>query len=216
MASVRCSELGYWNHFVPILNYDSIEEYAVSIGNYIDEELISSQTELYYPVRLKSSGENSLEELVSGGVNHIELRNVDVNPFAYSGIDIRDLEFMHLLMVFDACREASELTKENQIRAVLNFKNAAHYDIDTTKIMLEDDRVLSVREAALKVLNEMQEFFGDLGVDADVIIDHQKKKLLVKGERYAERVREAFADGFVKKGLEFAGIRDIEKSYIRM
>ena len=42
MASVRCSELGYWNAFAPILSYDNASAYADSIQEYVDEGFISA------------------------------------------------------------------------------------------------------------------------------------------------------------------------------
>ena len=57
MASVRCSELGYWNLFIPVLDYTGTKAYADSIRKYINDGLITSQTELYYPVRIKPRGQ---------------------------------------------------------------------------------------------------------------------------------------------------------------
>ena len=36
MASVRCSEMGYWNEFAPIFDYSSVKAYADSIQKYVD------------------------------------------------------------------------------------------------------------------------------------------------------------------------------------
>ena len=203
MASVRCSELGYWNHFVPIIRYDSLPEYTASIWNMIDEGLLASQTELYYPVRLKPAGTNSLEALEKNGVNHIELRNIDVNPYAYAGMEVRDLEFIQLLLVYDACIDSERLTKDMQVRASLNFKNAAHYDIDTTCIMLNNKEIISVRKAAINLLNQIESFYKDINIDVSSTISYQKEKLLDSGKRYAEKVMNDFSGHFVEKGLEF-------------
>ena len=203
MASIRCSELGYWNHFVPTFDFASLQGYAESIRSYIREGLLTSHTELYYPIRIKSRGENSLDELVRTGVDHLELRCVDLNPFAFGGLDIRDLKFLHLLFVYDACLEPVPASREWQIKTVMNFKNAARYDIDGTFLMRRDREVVSVREASLGLLRDMQIFFDGLGIDTEKIMDYQLSKLLVPGNRYAERVRAMFSDDFVEKGLKW-------------
>ena len=82
MASVRCGEMGYWNEFAPILDYQNIYAYADSIRKYVDMGLLKAPSELYYPIRLKPAGENNLESLCQNGVNHIELRMFDLNPLA--------------------------------------------------------------------------------------------------------------------------------------
>ena len=74
-ASVRCSELGYWNTFAPVFDYSSIGAYTRCIQQYVDDGWIMAPSELYYPIRLKPRGENTLENLRSGGVNHIEQQN---------------------------------------------------------------------------------------------------------------------------------------------
>jgi glutamate--cysteine ligase len=203
MASIRCSELGYWNHFVPTFDFSSLQGYAESIRSYIREGLLISHTELYYPIRIKSRGENSLEELVRTGVDHLELRCVDLNPFAFGGLDLKDLKFLHLLFVYDACLEPVEASREWQIKTVMNFKNASRYDIDGVFLMRRDREVVSVRQASLALLSEMKSFFDSLGIDTEEIMDYQLSKLLVPGNRYAERVRAMFSDAFVEKGLQW-------------
>ena len=202
MASVRCSELGYWNKFVPVLNYTSAEAYAGSIRKYVDSGLISSQTELYYPVRLKPHGQNDLDNLISGGISHVELRNVDLNPYAEGGIDIRDLKFLHLLFVYCASLDCGTLDDEEQQRAVINFKNAAHYDIDGVSVA-GPVKVSSIREAAIGLLSQMREFFDSLELPVDDILDYQLLKLKNDAYRYAARVMNDFSDEFVEKGLVF-------------
>ena len=80
MASTRCSELGYWNYFSPIFDYTDIRAYADSIQRYVDQGLLAFPTELYYPVRLKPRGKNVLKVLRDQGVDHLELRMIDLNP----------------------------------------------------------------------------------------------------------------------------------------
>lgn len=96
MASLRCSELGYWNYFTVWYKYDSLKTYADSIRFYVNTGLLAAPSELYYPIRLKPAGKNDLDTLVANGVDHIELRMFDLNPLASSGVDERDLIFAQL------------------------------------------------------------------------------------------------------------------------
>ena len=47
----------------------------------------------HYPIRLKPRGANRLETLREQGVNHIELRMIDLNPLRKEGINVRDVKF---------------------------------------------------------------------------------------------------------------------------
>lgn len=179
-ASLRCGEEGYWNTFTPILFYDNITSYAGSIQRYLNSGTLAGVGELYYPIRLKPKGANRLNNLVQNGVNHIELRNVDINPFSSSGLDVRDLQFLELLILWIYSNYKDKLSYKDQIRAVENLKNGALYDIDGTLI----NGKKTLRKAGLRVLGEMKAFFGETEA-----IAYQLKKLTENGSRYAEKVR---------------------------
>lgn len=204
MASTRCSELGYWNYFTPIFDYSDICTYADSIRRYVDMGLIAAPTELYFPIRLKPTGNNDLMRLRSEGVDHIELRMFDLNPLRPEGIDVRDLKFAHLLLIFLAGTALQPFSAKDQVQASQNFKNAAHYDLKTVKIVTPAGEAFSVVEAAQNVIGFMREFFGDTTEEIKAVLDFEEQKFLDPETRYAWKIRKQFTDGFVKGGLEFA------------
>lgn len=63
LASPRCSKIGYWNDFDPLLDYENLQGYVKSIESYVAQGQLKEAAELYYPVRLKPKGENTLERL---------------------------------------------------------------------------------------------------------------------------------------------------------
>ncbi|MGM9605501.1 MAG: hypothetical protein ACI3XG_10625 [Faecousia sp.] len=204
MASTRCSEMGYWNYFAPIFDYSNIRAYADSIQRYVDEGLLRFPTELYYPVRLKPRGVNNLNTLREDGVDHIELRMFDLNPLAPSGIDERDLTFAQLFLVWLASTPREEFSTKAQVQAVQNFKNAAHYDLKTVKIVLPDGEVDSAANTALKVLDRMEEFYRTFPDAIHKILEFEREKLVDADNRYAWKIRRSFDGGFVRKGMELA------------
>ena len=210
MASTRCSELGYWNYFAPLFDYSKISAYADSIQRYVDDVLLRFPTELYYPVRLKPRGVNNLNTLREQGVDHIELRMFDLNPLVPSGIEERDLTFAQLFLVWLASTPRVELSTKDQVQAVQNFKNAAHYDLKTVKIVPPDGEVSSVAHAALKVLDRMEEFYRDFPDPVREVLDFEREKFVDGDNRYAWKIRRAYDGGFVKKGLALARQRQEE------
>ncbi len=202
MGSTRCSELGYWNYFTPILDYTHISNYAESILSYIEKGLIRSAAELYFPVRLKSFSEYSPCSLCEDGVSHIELRMIDLNPLTPYGIDNRDVRFIQLFLVWLAFLPSVEMGAKEQVMAIQNTKNAARYDLKTVNIMMPDGRSLHASDAVYEILTKMEGFYERMG-DKDTlkIIDYQKEKMVDPDTRYAWRIRKEFGDGFVEKGL---------------
>ena len=205
LSSVRCSELGYWNDFPPTFDYSDIDSYVDSIEKYVKNEWLKAPSELYYPIRLKPAGENTLISLRKNGIDHIELRMFDLNPLIHTGIDARDVKFAQLLMVWLAAMPSWYVSKKDQINAVQNFKNAAHYDLKTVKIARTERRARSVAHEALKVLGWMKEFYQGLKMDeVQDILDFEYEKFVDPEKRYAWQVRKQYQDNYVEKGLELA------------
>lgn len=169
-ASIRSSEKGYWNRFIPTLRFESLSAYVDSIQRYVDEGKLFSASELYLPIRLKPKGENSIENFAKG-VSHIELRMFDLNPLEPLGINAEDLRFAHLLAVYLSEQPDFEYTDELQIQAVENHKNAALLDLEGVTI-----DGIPILEKAAQILDKMSERFSD-NAEYLNIIEYERSKL---------------------------------------
>lgn len=203
-SSARCSEIGYWNEFIPILNYDNLESYVAGIQQYIADGLLKSASELYYPIRLKPLGANTIENLEKTGVNHIELRMLDLNPLSPVGIFKEDIDFLHILILYLTSLEDEDFSQSEQICAIRNVKQAAKYDDENTFISFVGEKT-SVKSAADNVLSNMQKFFKKYNHDKALsVIDYQKNKITDKSKRYVERIREYYSENYVEKGIRLS------------
>ncbi|MCD7867908.1 MAG: hypothetical protein LUG62_06895 [Clostridiales bacterium] len=210
LASVRCSELGYWNAFTPVFDYGSMSAYVDSFRYYVQHQWIQAPSELYYPVRLKPAGPNRLESLEANGVNRIELRMFDLNPLVPAGLEEKDAAFAELLLCWLASTPDELFTDRDQIQAVQNYKNAAHYDLKTVNITVPNGEFYSVAHAARNVIRFMKDFYRDYPEEVCEILDYEDDKFINPENRYAWKVRRQFEGGFVKKGLELARQRQEE------
>ncbi len=170
-SSMRNSRKGYWNQFVPLLDYSGLSSYTESIENYIKKGALFSAGELYLPVRLKPKGENSLDALLSGGADHIELRMFDLNPLEKLGIAQKDLEFAHLFLIYLLHMDDFDFTPELQEKAIKDHQSAALYDISDVTI----DNI-PIEEAANNFLDKMGKFFLE-DPNANEIITYERRKL---------------------------------------
>lgn len=204
MASVRASEFGYWNFFAPIIDYTNVRTYADSIQKYVDMGLLRIPGELYSPIRLKPRGINNLETLREEGVDHIELRMIDLNPLVPAGIDERDVFFCQLLLIWLAGTERQPYTAMDQIQSIQNFKNAAHYDLKTVHMVIPDGSVFTVVDAALNIIGFMEEFFQGFPQEVFECLEFQKTKFTNPETRYSWQVREKYGYSFVRDGMELA------------
>ena len=117
----------------------------------------------------------SLENLAANGVDHIELRMFDLDPSAPLGIDGRDLEFAHLLILYLLSLPDIDFTPDLQEKAVSEHKNAARLDPDAELL-----------ERAESVIEEMEKHFGD-NEKAIEIISFEKEK--ISGRKVCNRVK---------------------------
>ena len=190
-SSIRCSDKGYWNHFVPLLDYSDLNSYIGSIQKYIDNGNLRSVSELYYPVRLKPRGSNSLEALSENGINHLELRVLDVNPLSPTGIFAEDIRFIHLLMIYLMSLPDYEFDDNAQLQAVRDIKAAALF------------RNEDIRKRAQFILNKIQAMISKHFPEYSSVIEYQLDKTK-PGKSYAEIISERFSENYMEKGLELA------------
>ncbi len=204
LSSVRCSELGYWNAFVPIFDYSNVNSYTDSIRRYVRDGWLNAPSELYYPVRLKPAGSYQLDSLDRDGVDHIELRMFDLNPLVYAGVEEKDVAFAQLLLGWLASTPNQGLDDKDQVQAAQNFKNAAHYDLKTVDLVTPAGEFFSIADAALNVIGFMKEFYRDYPQEVQEILAFEEAKFIDADNRYAWQIRKQFTGGYAKKGLELA------------
>lgn len=196
-SSIRCSERGYWNYFTPILDYGNLQRYTGSIQKYIDDGNLRSVSELYYPVRIKPRGANSLEALAKNGINHIELRVIDVNPLTPTGIFTEDIKFIHLLMLYLVSLPEHEFTGTEQIKAINDIKAAAVFGNN------------DIKHRAEKVLDDIKSFALKYFPQYSDVIEYQIDKTH-SGNSYAEIVSRRFGSDYMNTGIALA--REYQRS----
>ena len=185
-ASPRSGSKGYWNTFIPALDYSTVENYVKSVQAYVKSGALYSAHELYLPVRIKPRGDNSPENLKKTGIDHIELRMFDLDPLEKLGIAENDLDFAHLLAVYLLSEKDFRFTKALQAEAVKNHQNAARYDLKNVKIGKKP-----IKEAALGIIEKMERYFSSFPEKEEIkkVIAYEKEKLV--GVRLCEQVKEA-------------------------
>ena len=192
-ASARCSEIGYNNHFIPVIDYNNLSSYIKSIEHYVENGDIIVPSELYYPVRLKSSSVNSLVTLGETGVNHIELRMLDLNPLSEAGIFEEDIAFIHLLLLYLSNQQDFEFTNEMQTEAVKKMYCASLYDND------------GFADEAAAIIDKIKNYFkGSLPEYYEKALTYQSEKIANSEKRYAVKIRKQFGNNFSLKGFELS------------
>ncbi|WP_086348917.1 bifunctional glutamate--cysteine ligase GshA/glutathione synthetase GshB [Candidatus Enterococcus clewellii] len=153
LRSIRNSSFGYRNREDVKVSYVSLEKYTEDIQTMVENGVLSEEKEFYAPVRLR--GGKCMADLPKKGIRYIELRNLDLNPFAPMGIDEDTMQFMHLFMLFllwtDEKEKADEWVATGEL---LNEQIALSHPFAQIALQAEGDRVFS----------EMMEMVTELGI----------------------------------------------------
>ena len=169
-TSLRLSDLGYTNSAQANLgiNHDNLDSYLMSVrralrtraeefsrlgvnvdGEYrqLNDNVLQLENELYAPIRPKRSpraGERTLTALEHRGIEYIELRTLDINPFTPLGVEIQQLRFLDLFLVWCLLKPSAPLSDDEGRRNRHNL----------TQVVLEG------RRPGLKLQSEQ----GELGL----------------------------------------------------
>ncbi len=144
VPSIRNSKCGYRNLRDYTIPYDSISRYIHGLQQLIDENELMNEKEYYGPVRLKAGKKgDTLQKLLEDGVEYIELRLFDLNPFYKNGISKQMLYFIHafnLFMLF--LKEEPENQKRDDAQLLLGMKRL-YEDMELAWAMKAADWALS-------------------------------------------------------------------------
>jgi len=147
-TSLRMGDLGYQNNAQQSLNigYNSLESYVTSLGQamttpfpayqaigvkrdgeyrQINSNILQIENEYYSeirPKRVTPSGKKPLQILKNEGVQYIEVRNLDINPFLEVGIDESQIHFVDTFLLTCLLRP-SPATNTQEKQRLLHNKN---------------------------------------------------------------------------------------------
>ncbi|WP_230409773.1 glutamate--cysteine ligase [Undibacterium fentianense] len=181
-TSLRMSDLGYQNNvqdgLVP--PYNTLMEYMRSLSlavrkphppyaklgikqgdewMQINSNVLQIENEFYATIRPKrviKSGERPVEALCARGVQYIEVRCMDVNPFEPLGIDLKSSRFLDTFLLFCAFN-SSPLT--NQIEGDENLSNFAltvKYGRQPGLMLQQNGQAISLQAWGKNLLDQMQ------------------------------------------------------------
>jgi glutamate--cysteine ligase len=154
MNSLRNSVYGYQNKKPLHVSFASVPEYVQGLQEHIRTGELLSVKEFYSPIRLKASGAvDQLQAILENGIDYLEVRTTDLNPFSKIGISIETMTFIHLFLVYMCLIRDEPFGEEEHRLAQLN-----HDAITMRGILKNSGNYLeSLQEAALGLINEMKE-----------------------------------------------------------
>ncbi|KAF7774249.1 glutamate--cysteine ligase [Pseudoalteromonas citrea] len=155
-TALRLGDLGYTNSAQSSLKvtYNNLDEYIAGLraaihchsdlygdlADYQDENpkqlnknILQIENEFYSPIRPKrtsQSGETPSQALAKGGIEYIEIRALDVNPFSDTGISLEQIRFLDVFLTYCLLKSSPELDFEQQRSTQINLKRVVNQGRD--------------------------------------------------------------------------------------
>lgn len=98
MRSLRKSKYGFTNDPKVIVRHDSIANYAHDLQQAVADGILQKEREYYGDVRLRGKVKDT-SSLLEDGIQYLEFRSFDNNPYHISGITMETLQFIHLFFL---------------------------------------------------------------------------------------------------------------------
>ncbi|EOS8043542.1 bifunctional glutamate--cysteine ligase GshA/glutathione synthetase GshB [Enterococcus faecium] len=218
VRSIRNSALGYTNHPNVKVSYASMKQYLADIERMIEEGKLSEEKEFYTPLRFR--GGKKVADLATTGVRYIELRNIDLNPYARLGINPEQVRFLQLFLMYMLWTEEKEdcdqWVAEGTTR---NNKVALEQPSDQTEFHQEGREILEGMKQMLVELDWLDSLY--LVEEALTQMDYPEQTLAAKLYQEAQlssqqEVAVALGHQYYKESHErpyqLAGFREMELS----
>ena len=181
-TSLRMGDLGYISKAQDDLHisYNNIEEYCSDlksallktykpyedIGEFIEQQRVQLNTSLiqieneYYstirPKRICPSGERPINILISEGIDYLELRCVDLNPYSPIGINEDQINFLDTLLIYCFVTESPEIDLEESSRIQRNHEKVVNEGRNEEALIETDEGLIPLKDAANELLLELE------------------------------------------------------------
>lgn len=192
--SFRNASCGYKNLKDLYPGYASVDEFTRDVQSFIDKGDLSEAKELYTQIRLKPKRPmDMLNSLKEDGIEYVEIRTLDINPFYKCGLVRHDMKFLHLFLIYMAIKSESDYVGW-QKEAKINEENTAERAYDESMRLLKDGEETTLKEWASEIINEMYGMCEVLGIGEEntlkLMHDRVSNPDLTYGKRLLELISE--------------------------
>ena len=191
--SFRNGSCGYKNLKRLYPSYRSVDEFVSDVNSFIERGDLSEAKELYTQIRLKPKDPSDLlNSLKNDGIQYIEVRTLDINPFYKCGLVEHDMKFLHLFLIYMLVKSESDYECW-QSEAFINEERVAEQAYVDSMRLVRDGEETTLKEWASEIINEMYgmcEVLGFEGFDTlKLMHDRVSNSDLTYGKRLLELIR---------------------------
>jgi glutamate--cysteine ligase len=181
-TSLRMSDIGYQNNAQNDLkvSYNNLPDYiaglehaiktsepiyediGVKVNNdyrQLNTSLLQIENEYYSSIRPKRnaiSGERPTKALKHSGVEYIEVRSLDINPFSPVGITQEQMAFIDVFLIYCSLIDSPFFTERSTAEIKENMRRVVNYGRDPKLCLIRQNKYICLREWLRELFEQMK------------------------------------------------------------
>ncbi|MEM7180284.1 MAG: glutamate--cysteine ligase [Spirochaetota bacterium] len=233
-TTLRLSEIGYTSsiqdHLTISLNsleeyikglcyavnttYPPFERFNANGENQLNDHYLQIENEYYALIRPKQTprkGETVLDGLKSRGIEYLEIRCIDIDPFVANGVSSDSLHFTQLLLFYLALQESPAISPDEKLQLQENQKQTVWYGRSPELSIFHNGKLEKLSDMGLQLCDELQDYAKILdnyagGSHYQEVLGRQKEKFVSSQKTPAAKFNRLILNNgsFLQTGLEVA------------
>lgn len=182
-TSLRMGDMGYQSDAQQslIITYNSLNSYIETLcdaitrtypkyaatgitsadGSYLqlNDSLLQIENEFYSVIRPKRTtqrGETALAALADGGVEYVEVRCLDVNPYDPAGINEQQIHFLDTFLLFCLLANSPQSNHQEHHDMQINQKRMVYYGRAPGLSLLDQGKERAMRDWGRQIMSELE------------------------------------------------------------
>ncbi|MCF6438278.1 glutamate--cysteine ligase [Pseudoalteromonas luteoviolacea] len=138
--------------------YENIDDYHANVPKQLNKNILQIENEFYSPIRPKrnaNSQETPTQALARGGIEYIEIRALDVNPFSGTGISLEQIRFLDVFLTYCLLKDSPEMDWDEQQVSDRNLQSVISTGRDTETYLQQGDTQVSIAAWAESIFHDL-------------------------------------------------------------
>ncbi|BBN80957.1 glutamate--cysteine ligase [Pseudoalteromonas sp. A25] len=138
--------------------YGALDDYKSTSPKQLNKNILQIENEFYSPIRPKRnalSGEAPTHALERGGIEYIEIRALDVNPFVDTGISIEQINFLDVFLTYCLLKPSPEMSWEEQKVTQDNLTSVVNQGRDPAVTLLKYNEHVLLQRWAESIFSDL-------------------------------------------------------------
>lgn len=151
VRSLRSSQYGYVNAPEIQVSYQNLNAYVESLEHWVNTGKLIAEKEFYSNARLR--GANKACDLLDTGIQYVEFRLFDLNPFEQYGMSENDAHFIHYFILLMLYLDEQDSEQSVEIGKARLAEVALENPLEPTKYQDEGEAILAQMQAMLEAIH---------------------------------------------------------------